>query len=90
MFMIWPMKNRNVLEIDMDKTTYIPTKTTLPIPPERVLEGAIKDGLQEVFVVGICKDGTLYTASSTSEIGDMLLLMERAKRSIMTHVNDGD
>lgn len=71
-----------------DKITHLPTITTLPIPPKGVLEVAIENDLEEVLVIGVCKGGILYTACSTAEIGEMLLLMERAKRSLMTHVDD--
>ena len=61
--------------------TTLDTSTKMPIPVERVLDGA-RD-LQEVLVIGWDKDGELYGASSTGEVGELLELIERFKFKLL-------
>jgi hypothetical protein len=62
--------------------------TTLEIPPDRVLDGAKTEELQTVFVVGWCKTGESYFASSTGDCAELLLLLELAKKSVMEQATD--
>lgn len=55
--------------------------TKLDIEPDKVLESA--KGLETVFVVGWDKEGDLYAASSTSNLGELLILIERAKEALL-------
>jgi hypothetical protein len=67
----------------MNNVTYLSVETTLPIPVERILEMA-KEKVDEVVVVGYVKDShDLYCASSTADLGVVLVLLERAKALIM-------
>lgn len=63
----------------MGDVVILPCETTLPLPPERVLEVAIKAELEEVLVVGKDKDGKLYVACSGARYAEVILLLERAK-----------
>lgn len=63
----------------MGDVVILDVETTLPIPPERVLEGAIKADLKDVLVVGKDKDGKLYVACSQAAYAEVILLLERAK-----------
>jgi len=56
--------------------------TLLDIDPDKVLEGA-KDELEQVILAGYDKDGELYLASSSRDIGSNLLLLERFKMFLL-------
>lgn len=62
--------------------------TTLDIPVDRVLEAAIGQGMRKVLIIGEEDEGKLYVACSTSEVGEVLLLMERAKRRLLKLLED--
>lgn len=57
--------------------------TTLDIPVDRVLRRADEAGLTTAVVMGWDADGQLYFASSVADGGDVLWLMECAKRALM-------
>ncbi len=57
--------------------------TTLPIPPERVLQGAIDAQLSQVLVLGWDKDDRLYVAMSHTDLGGLLILLEIAKADLL-------
>lgn len=52
--------------------------TVIDIPPDKILDGA-KGRLNEVLVLGWDKEDNLYAASSTSDIPEVIFLIERAK-----------
>lgn len=56
--------------------------TKLDMPADHVLESAL-DKLDGVVVLGYDKDGQEYFASSYADGGDMLWLLERAKRALL-------
>lgn len=57
--------------------------TRLDLPPDRVLEGAVGQ-LDAAFVVGWEKDsGELYMASSVADGGELLWLLEKAKKALL-------
>ena len=58
-------------------------ETIIPIPADKVLEGAKAHGLASVLVVGRFDDGQLYLAASHSEVGDLMLLLARAKQRFL-------
>jgi len=64
-----------------DNVVVLGVVTTLDIPVERVLEGA-KD-LTKVVLVGYDADGEEYFASSFSDGGEAIWLMERAKLKLL-------
>lgn len=57
--------------------------TTLDIPPERVLQGALDNKISHAVVIGITPEGELYFASAIGSLGDTLILLERAKDELM-------
>jgi len=56
--------------------------TTLDLEPDQVLEEA-KGELGTVFIVGRDNEGMLYVAASTSNAGEIMLLMEQAKTHLL-------
>ena len=56
--------------------------TTLDLPPDRILEAA-KGKLERVVIVGYDHEGNEYFASSFSDGGEVMWLMERAKLKLM-------
>ena len=57
--------------------------TTLDIPADTVLASAARRQLVNVMVLGHEADGTEYLASSTGDLGTILVLLERAKAKAM-------
>lgn len=56
--------------------------TKLKMPVDRVLESA-KGELEEVIIIGYDKDGEEYFASTYSDGGILLWLLERAKKQLL-------
>lgn len=65
------------------KVTVLPVVTTLDIPTERILNGALAAELQGCFVAGVNADGSLYFASSFADGGDVLWWMEKSKKRLL-------
>jgi hypothetical protein len=72
-----------------DNVVDLPVITTLDIPAEKVLQGATEAEMQDIMIIGYDKDGQEYFASSFSDGGKALWMMERAKRRLMD-LADGD
>ena len=72
----------------MTNVIIMPVLTTLNIPANRVLEAAITEPpLDAVIVIGNQK-GKFYLASSTGNLGSLLILLRRAELSINQRVID--
>ncbi|NIA72284.1 hypothetical protein HBA54_27195 [Pelagibius litoralis] len=56
--------------------------TKLDLPPDRVLEGA-KGKLERVVVLGFTESGDVFFASSGADGGDVIWLMEKAKKALL-------
>ena len=56
--------------------------TLIPTPPDKVLDKA-KEQLKKVVVIGVTMDGEFYFASSHSDGGDVIWLLEVAKTRIL-------
>lgn len=67
----------------MSNVTVLPVVTSLDIPVDRVIRGAEKANLTTCVVIGYDQDGELYFASSVADGGDVLWLMELAKKALM-------
>lgn len=67
----------------MGKIIQLNTVTTAEIPPEKILEAAIKAGLHSAIVIGHSPDGTVYFAMSTAEATSVNWLLDCAKRMLM-------
>jgi hypothetical protein len=73
----------------MSNVVTLDTKTLLPIPPERVLEGALEQTFSRVTVIGVIDEsGEEYIASSASDCGAILWDMERARHLFMKNADD--
>lgn len=72
----------------MSNVIDLPVATTLPIPPERVLNAALAPGLERVLVVGWNPDGTMYFAGSHSDAPENLWLLELAKGVLLGRGSD--
>ena len=69
-----------------DNVVILPVVTTIPLDPDRVLTQAVGK-LDKVVVIGYDKDGEEYFASSTSDGGDVVWMMGRAKHKLMLIVD---
>lgn len=56
--------------------------TLCDLKADDVLEAA-KEKLEEALILGWAEDGDFYLASTTSQIGNMLLLLELAKSALL-------
>lgn len=61
--------------------------TTVDIPPDDVLRGAIETGMREAMVIGFDCDGRFYIASSNGSVADNLLLVEMARNEVMFQID---
>lgn len=66
----------------MSKIIILPCVTSLNLPPNRVLQGAWGK-LQGVVVIGWEKQGDFYFASSIADGGDVMWLLEKAKKELL-------
>lgn len=62
--------------------------TRLDLPPERILNSALEKGLESVAVVGWDADGKLQCWASSADLAATLLLLELAKKRLMTWADD--
>lgn len=67
-----------------DNVIILDVATKLDIPPDRVLEGA-KGELERCIVIGRKEDNSLYFASSITDAGKILWLLEKAKTALLNH-----
>lgn len=63
----------------MGDVVILPVETTLDIPADRVLTGAMSANLTGAVVIGWDERGDFYFASSLADGGNVLWLMEQAK-----------
>lgn len=61
----------------------LPGLTSLKIDPQRVLIAALNERLDEVIVLGTCRDGEPYIATSMANESDVIYACERAKHKLM-------
>lgn len=67
----------------VSNVTVLKTVTTLDIPTERILNGALEQPLNGCIVIGENADGELYFASSFADGGTVLWWMEKAKLALL-------
>jgi hypothetical protein len=60
--------------------------TKLDLPPDNVLQGAVGK-VADVVVVGWDNDGDLYIAASQAALGEILILLEKAKEEVLRQVS---
>lgn len=57
--------------------------TTADIPSEKLLQKAIDNKVEHVVIIGYDPEGKLYFASSDSSCGDVIWLIEMAKKMLL-------
>lgn len=72
-----------VVALMADNVVVLPVITTLDVPAERVLNGALGKGLKGCVVVGWDEDGGLFFASSYADSAEVIYLLERAKHDLL-------
>ena len=65
-----------------------PGTTTLPLSVRTVLDAA-PDELKIALVLGLQEDNSLYFAGTSSDLGEVMLLLERAKVFVVRMAEDG-
>ena len=66
----------------MDNVIPLNNITNLDLPPDRVLDAA-KGKLENFVIMGWDNDGELYFASTFSDGGNVLWIMEKAKQALL-------
>lgn len=59
------------------------TVTNADIPPETILQAALKAELTEAIIVGQRPDGTVYFAMSSADVPNVNWMLDCAKRLLM-------
>ena len=72
-----------------DKVVTLNIPTRLDIPVERVHDAARDVNLQSIVIIGYDEDGDFYFASSYADGGDVLWLMEMAKKRLL-EIGEGE
>lgn len=67
----------------MTNVVELPIVTRLDLDPQRVLAGALEDGMTEVVIIGYDKDGDEVFRSSLADGADALWHLERAKLKLL-------
>jgi hypothetical protein len=57
--------------------------TSLPMPSDKLLTKALENGVTNVVILGYDPDGDFYFASSDADGGDVLWLLEIAKKRLL-------
>lgn len=65
-------------------------KTVVDLPAEKVLTSAIEEDLRLALVIGWTQDHELYTACTTSDLAEMLLVVELTRQRILNLSVDRD
>lgn len=64
---------------DNTNIVVLPVVTRLDIPAGRVLDSALKAGLETAVVIGYDADGEFWFGSNKADGGNVLWLLEKAK-----------
>ena len=79
-------------DVEDDTVVYLDRSTTLPIPPSRVLLGALEKNLDSVLIIGQDQEGNSYYASSAPSMKDWVWEMRQLEHLIFSGAldNNGD
>ena len=66
-----------------DNVIVLPVPTRLDVPVERVLGAAMAAEMETAVVIGWAANGDFYFASSAGDGGDVLWLLEVARKKLM-------
>jgi hypothetical protein len=69
-----------------DNVEVLSVDTTLDLPLDRILDGAREHGVTHCLLLGYDRDGEFYTASQITDVGNLLILLERAKVRLLGYV----
>ena len=72
-------------EDNIDNIVAFTGSTSLDIPPKKVLEAALSEDLEWAVVIGFREDGSLYLASSTGDLLEILGSLDLAKWSYLSN-----
>jgi len=61
----------------------LPVVTILDLPPEKIITRAEQESFENVLIIGWRDDGSFYFSSSAADDGDVLYLLELAKKKLM-------
>jgi hypothetical protein len=79
-----PRKRVNGVAIrDEGNVTILRQVTRLDLPVERVLHGALDNGLSDAVVIGWDKNGDFYFAATYADGANVLWLLELAKTKLI-------
>lgn len=67
----------------MSNVTNFTGITVVPEPADKFLEKAKTWGLDTCVVVGLTNDGDLAAGSNISDVAELVLLLERAKKDLI-------
>lgn len=67
----------------MGEVVELDVMTRLDVPSERLLQKAIDAKITDAVIIGYDQDGELWFASSKADGGDVLWLMEKAKKALL-------
>jgi hypothetical protein len=70
---------------DINNVVILDVETSLDLPLERVLDGALAAQLTDCLVLGYSADG-FYMASQTCDAAKILVLLERCRRLLINPV----
>ncbi len=56
----------------------------LDIEADKVIESSLGQGINQVLIIGYTDNGEDYTASSTSDVKELLFMIEKFKFELMT------
>ena len=73
-----------------DNVTILNCQTKLPLPAERILNGAAKQEFQTLLLIGKTKDGEYYFAGTDSDVGVNLFLLEAARHQLLDGAFEND
>ncbi len=62
-----------------DNVVYLNMPTTLDVPVDQIIAGAVEAKMRDVMVIGYDEAGDFYFASSKSDAAEILWRLERAK-----------
>tara|TARA_R110000822_G_scaffold1244_8_gene5586 strand:+ start:6467 stop:6697 length:231 start_codon:yes stop_codon:yes gene_type:complete len=64
--------------------------TSLDVPVDKVLNGALEAKLTDVVLVGNTEDGRVYVARSNAKIADSNFLLDIGKHILILETMEGD
>lgn len=70
-----------------DNVVTLNVETKLDLPPERILNAAINQDLDEAVVIGH-KDGKLYFAAGPADLAHVYLMLSCALKEVMEQAYD--